>query len=76
MYESNLFFNLLKLDFDKSVSTWAHIINVLLTAFTLVDPARMRQKRQSSWKCRLALLGPTSVKATHKTLVKLTPEAA
>jgi len=33
----------------------------------------MRKKRQSSWQCRLALLGHTSVKAAHKTLVKLTP---
>jgi len=33
----------------------------------------MRKKRQSSWQCRLALLGPTSVKAACKTLVKLTP---
>ncbi len=31
------------------------------------------QKRQSSQQCRLALLGPTSVKAVRKTLVKLTP---
>ncbi len=36
----------------------------------------MPQKRQSSWQCcltRLVLLGPTSVKAAHKLLVKLTP---
>jgi len=30
------------------------------------------QKRQSNQQCCLALLGPTSVKAAHKTLVKLT----
>ncbi len=29
------------------------------------------QKKQSSWQCCLALLGPTSVKAARKTLVKL-----
>jgi len=33
----------------------------------------MRKKRQSSQQCHLALLGPTSVKAAHKKLVKLTP---
>jgi hypothetical protein len=33
----------------------------------------MRKKRQSSQQCHLALLGPTSVKAVSKTLVKLTP---
>jgi hypothetical protein len=32
----------------------------------------MRKKRQSSQQCHLALLGRTSVKAAHKTLVKLT----
>jgi len=31
------------------------------------------QKRQSSWQCCLALLGPTSLKAAGKMLVKLTP---
>ena len=34
--------------------------------------SRMRKKRQSSQQCHLALLGPTSVKATRKTLVILT----
>jgi len=34
------------------------------------------QKRQSSQQCRLALLGPTSIKAAHKMLVKLTPGLA
>jgi len=33
---------------------------------------RMRKKRQSSQQCHLALLGPTSVKAARKMLVKLT----
>jgi hypothetical protein len=32
----------------------------------------MRNKRQSSQQCHLALLGHTSVKAARKTLVKLT----
>jgi len=35
--------------------------------------SQMCKKRQSSWQCRLALLGPTSVKAVSKMLVKLTP---
>jgi len=35
--------------------------------------SRMRKKRQSSQQCHLALLEPNSVKAAHKTLVKLTP---
>jgi len=34
----------------------------------------MRKKRQSSQQCHLALLGPTSVKAAQKTLVKSTPD--
>ncbi len=33
----------------------------------------MRKKRQSSQQSHLALLGPTSVKAASKTLVKLIP---
>jgi len=33
----------------------------------------MRKNRQSSQQYHLALLGPTSVKAARKTLVKLTP---
>ncbi len=48
-----------------------NFINVLLTAFMHVDPECA--KRQSSQQCHLALLGPTSVKAASKTLVKLTP---
>jgi len=36
--------------------------------------SRMRKKKQSSQQCHLPLLGPTSVKAACKTLVKLTPE--
>jgi len=31
------------------------------------------QKRQSSQQCRFVLLGPTSIKAAHKMLTKLTP---
>jgi len=42
--------------------------NVLRTAFTLVDP----KKRQTSQQCQLALLGPTSIKAVRKMLMKLT----
>ncbi len=37
--------------------------------------SRMRKKRKSSWQCHLVLLGPTSVKAAHKTLAKLTPDS-
>ncbi len=36
--------------------------------------SRKLKKRQSSQQCHLALLGPTSVKAVGKTLVKLTPD--
>ncbi len=35
--------------------------------------SQMRKKRQSSQQCHLALLGPMSLKAASKTLVKLTP---
>jgi len=31
------------------------------------------KKRQSSQQCHLVLLGPTSIKAARKALVKLTP---
>jgi len=48
-----------------------NFINVLSTAFTHVDPECT--KRQSSQQCHLALLGPTSIKAARKTLVKLSP---
>jgi len=37
--------------------------------------SRMRKTRQSSQPCHLALLGPTSVKAAHKPLMKSTPVA-
>jgi len=49
-----------------------NFINVLSAAFTNVDP-KCAKKRQSSQQCHLALLGPMSVKAARKTLVKLTP---
>ncbi len=48
-----------------------NFINVLCTAFTHVDPKCT--KRRLSQQCHLALLGPMSVKAACKTLVKLTP---
>jgi len=48
-----------------------NFINVLRTAFTHADPECA--KRQSSQQCRLALLGPTSVKAVRRTMMKLTP---
>jgi len=34
----------------------------------------MRKKRKSSQQCYLALLGPTSIKAARKMLVKLSPD--
>jgi len=33
------------------------------------------QKRQSGQPCHFTLLGPMSIKAAHKMLMKLTPEA-
>jgi len=38
--------------------------------------SQMCKKRQSSQQCHLAFLGPTSVKAARKTLVKWTPGSA
>jgi hypothetical protein len=35
--------------------------------------SQMRKKRQSSHQCLFALLGPTTIKASHKMLMKLTP---
>ncbi len=49
--------------------TGVNFFNVLRAAFALADPKCA--KRHSSWQCRLALLGPTSVKAARKTLMKL-----
>jgi len=45
--------------------------NIFLAAFTHAD--HKSAKRQSSHQCCLALFGPTSIKATHKMLMKLTP---
>jgi len=46
-------------------------INVLRTAFTLVVPQSVRT--QSSCQYLFTLLGPMSVKAVRRTLMKLTP---
>ncbi len=47
-------------------------INVLRTAFALVDPKSVRT--QSSLQYHFTLLGSTSVKAVRRKLLKLTPE--
>jgi hypothetical protein len=49
-----------------------NFINVLRTAFVLVDPESI--KIQLSHQCLFTLSGPTSVKAVHRTLMKLTPD--
>ncbi len=71
----------LKLSYIKCISTYFYIkalklhmpsglnfINLLQAAHR----SRMRKKRQSSWQCFFALLGPMSIEAARKTLVKLT----
>jgi len=54
------------------VHSWAQFHQHSTSSF-YARRSRVRKKRQSSWQCRLALLGPTSIKAARKTLVKLTP---
>jgi len=56
---------------DLKQSAGFNFINVLRAAFTLADSECA--KRLSNCQCCLALLGPASVKAAHKTSVKLTP---
>ncbi len=53
---------------------WAGVnfINVLRTAFTLVDLKSVRT--QSSRQYLFTLYGSTSVKAVHRTLMKSTPD--
>jgi hypothetical protein len=48
-----------------------NFINVLLTDFVLIDPKTVRT--QSSRQYLFTLLVSTSIKAVHKTLMKLTP---
>ena len=48
-----------------------NFINVLRTAFALVDPESVRT--QSSHQYLFTLLGSTNVKAVRRTLMKLTP---
>jgi hypothetical protein len=50
-----------------------NFINVLRTAFTLADPKRVKNTDEIT--AILILSGSTSVKALHKTLMKLLPEA-
>jgi len=57
---------------EKSSSSGLDFINVLRTAFTPVVPQSVRA--QSSCQYLFTLLGPTSVKAVRRTLMKLTPE--
>jgi hypothetical protein len=54
-----------------NVSTGLHFINVLRTAFTPLVPQSVRT--QSSRQYLFTLLGPTTVKAVRRTLMKLTP---
>jgi hypothetical protein len=49
----------------------ANFINVKCTAFVLVDPKSV--KRQLSHQWLFTLLGSMSVKAVHRTLMKLSP---
>jgi len=54
-----------------------HYLQVSISSTFYVQLLRMQipnaQKRQSSQQCRLALLGPTGIKAVRRTLMKLTP---
>ncbi len=53
-----------------------NFINILHTAFTVVDPARRPQKRkkiQLSHQCLFTLLGSTGIKAVCRTWMKFTP---
>ncbi len=52
--------------------TWAQFHQHSLSSF-YAHRSQVHKKRQSSQLCHLALLGPTSVKAVHRTLMKLTP---
>ncbi len=55
------------------VVTWAQFqFQNSRTAFKHIDP-KWAKKRQSSQQCHFFFWEPTSVKAAHKTLVKLTP---
>jgi len=54
------------------IDTWAQFHKHSTYSFYALR-RRMRKKRQSSQQCHLALLGPTSVKAASKTLMKFTP---
>jgi len=55
------------------IDTWAQFDQRSTYSF-YTHRFRMCKKRQSSQQCHLVLLGLTSLKAAHKTLVKLTPE--
>ncbi len=53
------------------LTTGVDFINVLFTAFGLIDPECA--KRQSSQQCHLVLLRPTSVKYACRMLMKSSP---
>ncbi len=53
------------------VASGVNFINVLLTAFALVDPKSVKNAVESS--VSFMLLGSTSVKSEHRTLMKLSP---
>jgi hypothetical protein len=57
---------------QKATQSGLDFINVLRTAFTPVVPQSVRT--QSSCQYLFMLLGPTSLKAVRRTLMKLTPD--
>ncbi len=53
------------------MTTGVNFINILCTAFALVDPKSIKNTVKSS--VPFMLLGSMSVKAVHRTLMKLSP---
>ncbi len=53
------------------LSHGVNFINVLRSAFVLLDPKRVKRYWQLDWI--LTLLGATGVKAVRRTLMKLSP---
>jgi len=58
-------------DFYSVAKTGVNFINVLRTAFTLVDPKSVKRNWQLDWI--LTLLGATGVKAVHKYVGEIEP---
>jgi len=58
-------------EMSVKLTTGLNFINVLLTAFTLIDPKSI--KRHWWLNCIFTLLGSTRAKAVQRTLMKLTP---